>query len=80
MTGVKGVYLVSRYLAKSYSSIGNIFLNICLKVEEAAEALKSEEAINGEAISLREVVEKAAADPVWAKDNPIKISVAKCRC
>ena len=79
-TGVKGVYLVKgRYLAKIVFQHRQYFLGTYASVEEAAEARKkAEEAINGEVISFYEKwSEKAAADPVWAKDNPIKISVSK---
>lgn len=79
-TGVKGVYLVKgRYLAKIVFQHRQYFLGTYASVEEAAEARKkAKEAINGEVISFYEKwSEKAAADPVWAKDNPIKISVSK---
>lgn len=79
-TGVKGVYLVKgRYLAKIVFQHRQYFLGTYASVEEAAEARKkAEEAINGEVIGFYEKwSEKAAADPVWAKDNPIKISVSK---
>ena len=79
-TGVKGVYLVKgRYLAKIVFQRRQYFLGTYPSVEEAAEARKkAEEAIHGEVISFYEKwSEKAAADPVWAKDNPIKISVSK---
>ena len=79
-TGVKGVYLVKgRYLAKIVFQHRQYFLGTYASVEEAAEARKkAEEAIRGEVIGFYEKwSEKAAADPVWAKDNPIKISVSK---
>ncbi len=79
-TGVKGVYLVKgRYLAKIVFQHRQYFLGTYASVEEAAEARKkAEEAIHGEVIGFYEKwSEKAAADPVWAKDNPIKISVSK---
>lgn len=79
-TGVKGVYLVKgRYLAKIVLQHRQYYLGTYASVEEAAEARKkAEEAIRGEVIGFYEKwSEKAAADPVWAKDNPIKISVSK---
>lgn len=40
-TGVKGVYLVKgRYLAKSYSSIGNIFLEHTLRLKKRLKPVK----------------------------------------
>lgn len=82
------MYLVKgRYLAKIVFQRRQYFLGTYPSVEEAAEARKkAEEAIHGEVISFYEKwSEKAAADPVWAKDNPIKISVSKvpmlnCAC
>ena len=84
------MYLVKgRYLAKIVFQRRQYFLGTYPSVEEAAEARKkveeaaearkkAEEAIHGEVISFYEKwSEKAAADPVWAKDNPIKISVSK---
>ena len=79
-TGVKGVYLVKgRYLAKIVFQHRQYFLGTYASVEEAAEARKkAEEAINGEVIGFYEKwSEKAAADPVWAKENPIKFHVSK---
>ena len=66
-------------MRKSYSSIGNIFLEHMLRLKKRLKPVKkAEEAINGEVIGFYEKwSEKAAADPVWAKDNPIKISVSK---
>lgn len=79
-TGVKGVYLVKgRYLAKIVFQRHQYFLGTYTSIGEAAEARKkAEEAINGEVISFYEKwSEKAADDPVWAKENPIRISVSK---
>ena len=58
------------YLAKIVFQHRQYFLGTYASVEEAAEARKkAEEAINGEVISFYEKwSEKAAADPVWAKD------------
>lgn len=79
-TGVKGVYLVKgRYLAKIVFQHRQYFLGTYASVGEAAEARKkAEEAIHGEVIRFYEKwSEKAAADPVWAKDHPIKIRVSR---
>ena len=79
-TGVKGVYFVKgRYLAKIVFQHRQYFLGTYTSKEEAAEARKkAEEAINGEVLSFYEKwSEKAASDPAWAKENPIKISVRK---
>ena len=79
-TGVKGVYFVKgRYLAKIVFQRRQYFLGTYTSKEEAAEARKkAEEAINGEVVGFYEKwSEKAAADPIWAKENPIKISVCK---
>ena len=79
-TGVKGVYMVKgRYIAKIVFQHRQYFLGTYPSVEEAAEARKkAEEAINGEVISFyAKWSEKASADPAWAEENPIKISVSK---
>ena len=72
----------NRLFSRSALNEGDLFrgsLGTYASVEEAAEARKkAEEAIHGEVIGFYEKwSEKAAADPVWAKDNPIKISVSK---
>ena len=47
-------------------------------VKTAEARKKAEEAIHGEVIRFYEKwSEKAAADPVWAKDHPIKIRVSR---
>ena len=79
-TGVKGVYLVKgRYLAKIVFQHRQYSLGTYSSLDEAAQARKkAEEAIHGEVVSFYEKwSEKAAADPAWAKDNPIRIRVSK---
>ena len=77
-TGVKGVYYIKdRYLAKIVFQHRQYFLGTYESLEDAAQARKkAEDLLNDKVVGFYEKwLEKAAADPVWAKDNPVKILV-----
>lgn len=79
-TGVKGVYLVKgRYLAKIVFQKRQYFLGTFDSLEDAAQARRlAEEKLSGEVVSFyARWLEKATADPEWAKANPIRIHVSK---
>ena len=77
-TGVKGVYYIKgRYLAKIVFQHKQYFLGTYESLEDAAQARKkAEDLLNDKVVGFYEKwSEKAAADPVWAKGNPVKILV-----
>ena len=79
-TGVKGVYRIKgRYLAKIVFQHRQYSLGTYESLEAAAEARKkAEELLNEKVVGFYEKwSEKAAADPVWAKENPMKIHVSR---
>lgn len=79
-TGVKGVYLVKgRYLAKIVFQRRQYFLGTYDTLAEAAAARqKAEETFRREVVGFYgQWAARAAADPVWAKENPIRIRVRK---
>lgn len=79
-TGVKGVYRIKgHYLAKIVFQHRQYSLGTYESLEAAAEARKkAEELLNEKVVGFYEKwSEKAAADPVWAKENPMKIHVSR---
>ncbi len=79
-TGVKGVYFIKgRYLAKIVFQHKQYFLGTYESLEAAAETRKkAEDLLNEKVVGFYEkYAEKAAADPAWAKDNPMKIHVSR---
>ena len=79
-SGVKGVYLIKgRYVAKIVFQHRQYFLGSYKTLSEAAEARgKAEQAICAEVVPFYERwAEKAKADPVWAGENPVRITVRK---
>lgn len=79
-TGVKGVYRIKgRYLAKIVFQHRQYSLGTYESLETAAEARKKTEDLLSEKVVgfYEKWSEKAATDPVWAKENPMKIQVSR---
>ena len=79
-TGVKGVYRVKgRYLAKIVFQKKQYFLGVYDSLSAAAEVRrKAEEVLNRAVVGFYEKwAERATADPGWARENPIRITVCK---
>lgn len=79
-TGVRGVYFIQgRYVAKLVFQKKQYFLGTYKTLAEAAEVRRKADALLGnELVRFYEKwSKKAAADPQWAKGNPIKFHVSK---
>ena len=79
-TGVRGVYSIKgRYVAKQVFQKKQHFLGTYKTLAEAAEVRQKANALlRNELVRFYEKwAEKAAADPQWAKENPIKFHVSK---
>lgn len=79
-TGVRGVYFIQgRYVAKLVFQKKQHFLGTYKTLAEAAEVRRKADALLGnELVRFYEKwSKKAAADPQWAKGNPIKFHVSK---
>lgn len=79
-TGVRGVYSIKgRYVAKLVFQKKQHFLGTYKTLAEAAEVRQKANALlRNELVRFYEKwAEKAAADPQWAKENPIKFHVSK---
>jgi len=79
-TGVRGVYLIKgKYVAKIVFQKKQYLLGTYDRLADAAEARKAAEAeINGRVTSFYDCWKEIAdADPEWAEQNPIRISVVK---
>ena len=79
-TGVRGVYRAGdKFMAKIVFQKRQYHLGRYDTLEEAARARqKAEEQLNGLAVAYYERWEaRAAEDPVWAKDNPVRMMVSR---
>ena len=79
-TGVKGVYLIKgRYVAKIVFQKKQYFLGTYDALSDAAEARKeAEDLLNNQVIEFYDRWKaKADAEPEWAEENPISISVER---
>jgi len=79
-TGYRGVYLIKgKYVAKIVFQKKAYYLGTYESIEQAAEARKEAEELlfDGVAAFYPKWEQKAAEDPEWAKNNPIKIMVSK---
>lgn len=79
-TGVKGVYFIKgRYLAKIVFQHRQYSLGTYESLEDAAQARKkAEDLLNDKVVGFYEKwSEKASADPVWAKNNPVRILASR---
>jgi len=77
-TGYKGVYLIrGKYVAKIVFQKKQYFLGTYDSIEAAAEARKEAEEVlfDGVAEHYRKWKEYADADPEWAAQNPIQVTV-----
>lgn len=79
-TGYRGVYLIKgKYVAKIVFQKKAYYLGTYESIEQAAEARKEAEELlfDGVAAFYPKWEQKAAEDPEWARNNPIKIMVSK---
>ena len=79
-TGVKGVYRIrGKYVAKIVFQKKQYLLGSYLTLEEATEARReADELIAGQVVAYYERWKKrAAAEPEWAKENPIRIQAGR---
>ena len=77
-TGYKGVYLIrEKYVAKIVFQKKQYFLGTFSRIEDAAKARAEAEEIlfDGVAEHYRRWKEAADADPAWAANNPVQVSV-----
>lgn len=81
-TGYKGVYFIrGKYVAKIVFQKKQYFLGTYDNIEDAAAArAEAEETLFGGMETFYMLWEKrAAADPVWAAENPVKVEVVRNR-
>lgn len=79
-SGVKGVYFIrGKYVAKIVFQRKAYYLGTYDSLEEAAEARRRGEEVlcDGTVAFYEKWQAKAAADPVWAAQNPVKFQVTK---
>ena len=79
-TGYRGVYLIKgKYVAKIVFQKKAYYLGTYESIEQAAEARKEAEELlfDGVTAFYPKWEQKAAEDPEWARNNPIKIMVSK---
>lgn len=79
-TGVRGVYLIKgKYVAKITFQKKQYFLGKYDDLNDAAQArLDAEEQLNDAVVEYYAAWKaKADSDPVWAKENPVRITVDK---
>ena len=79
-TGYRGVYRVgNRYLAKIVFQRKQYHLGYYDKIEDAAKARHIAESVLFDEVTeyYEEYSRRAAADPQWAKENPMQIEVSK---
>ncbi len=78
-TGYKGVYLIKgKYMAKIVFRKKAYYLGSYDNIEDAHEArLDAEEALFQSTVEYHARWQKKAADPEWAKENPMQIFVTK---
>lgn len=79
-TGYRGVYLIrGKYTAKIVFQKKAYYLGQYDSIEKAAQARKEAEELlfDGAAAFYEKWKVRAEADPEWAADNPVKISVSK---
>lgn len=79
-TGAKGVYLIKgKYVAKIVFQGKAYYLGTYTEFEDAAKSRKNAEELlfDGAVAHYEKWKWKAEADPVWAKENPVEILVAK---
>ena len=79
-TGYRGVYLIKgKYVAKIVFQKKAYYLGTYESIEQAAQARKEAEELlfDGVAAFYPKWEQRAAEDPEWAKNNPVKILVSK---
>lgn len=79
-SGIKGVYLVrGKYIAKIVFQKKQFFLGTYDNIEDAAEARRQAEAVlfDGVAAHYHAWKRRADADPEWAAQNPVQVSVTQ---
>jgi len=79
-TGVRGVYLIKgKYEAKIVFQGKQFYLGKYDNIDDAAKARREAEALlfDGVVAHYDKWKALADADPEWAKDNPIEITVSK---
>lgn len=79
-TGYRGVYLIKgKYVAKIVFQKKAYYLGTYESTEQAAQARKEAEELlfDGVAAFYPKWERRAAEDPEWAKNNPVKILVSK---
>ena len=79
-TGYKGVYLIrGKYVAKIVFQKKQYFLGAYDRIQDAAAARAEAEELLFAGVSYYYALlkQRAAQDPVWAEENPVKIEVAR---